>query len=240
MRSDQIASAFGKCVEEPSGETEHLVLLWGDSHAAHLYPGLRASLGTKYRIAELTSPGCPPFVDHDIGNRKGCRDTNDYILKWAAKNKPELILLSADWMFYDPKFLTPTVEALRRTLNAPRIIVVGPVPEWSGGLPRILLTYARRSSLKTTVPERLSLGPASGSYKAEAAFREQSKVLKVEYVSILNILCDDDRKCLTRTGPGVDSLTAWDEAHLTNIGSKYVGARLAAYMTATGIHASPR
>ena len=228
LRTDQTASEFQTCVEPATTKAKNLVLLWGDSHAAHLYSGLRTNFGAENRIAQLTSHGCPPFMDHVSAQRKGCVDTNAEILKWATVNKPDVILIAAQWANKDPKLLTPTIDALKRLPNAPRIMVIGPVPTWSGGLPRILLASARRAPSQVSVPDRLSLSATSKSYKAEAALQAHLKTFNIEYVSILNILCNESRECLTRTGPTVASLTAWDEAHLTAAGSNYVGAKLLA------------
>ena len=228
LRSDQTASEFQTCVEPATAKAKNLILLWGDSHAAHLYSGLRTNFDAENRIAQLTSHGCPPFMDHVSVQRKGCVDTNAEILKWATVNKPDVILMAAQWANKDPKLLTPTIDALKRLPNAPRIMVLGPVPTWSGGLPRILLASARRTPSQVSVPDRLTLSATSESYKAEAALQDHLKTFDIEYVSILNILCNASRECLTRTGPTVASLTAWDDAHLTAAGSNYVGAKLLA------------
>lgn len=228
LRSDQTASEFQTCVEPATAKAKNLILLWGDSHAAHLYPGLRKNFDAENRIAQRTSHGCPPFMDHVSDQRKGCVDTNAEILRWAAINKPDVILIAAQWAFKDPKLLTPTINALRRLPNSPRILVMGPVPTWPGGLPRILLASARRTPSLASVPDRLSLSATSESYRAETALQDHLTTLNVEYVSILKILCNENKECLTRTGPTVASLTAWDEAHLTAAGSNYVGAKLLA------------
>lgn len=228
LRTDQKASEFQTCVEPATAKAKNLVLLWGDSHAAHLYSGLRTNFGAENRIAQLTSHGCPPFMDHVSTQRRGCFDTNAEILKWATVNKPDVILIAAQWANKDPKLLTPTIDALKRLPNAPRIMVIGPVPTWTGGLPRILLASARRAPSQVSVPVRLSLSATSKSYQAEAALQAHLKTFNIEYVSILNILCNESRECLTRTGPTVASLTAWDEAHLTDAGSNYVGTKLLA------------
>jgi peptidoglycan/LPS O-acetylase OafA/YrhL len=234
LRADQPVSAYVQCVETPTAETKHLILLWGDSHAAHLYPGLRSTLGPQYRIAEFTSHACAPFLHYDLENHKNCRPANDYILEWALHNRPDVILLAASWVAWMGgdlnKELSSTVEALKRLPNSPRIVVVGPVPVWSAPLPRILLTNARLNPSQTEIPERLSLGYDPDSYKAEKIVLEESKLLQVEYVSILDILCNEEKKCLTHTGPDIASLTAFDEAHLTRAGSAYVAARVLEYL----------
>lgn len=226
LRSDQTASEFQSCVEPATAETKNLILLWGDSHAAHLYLGLRTNLGAENRIAQRTSHGCPPFIDYVSIQRKGCVDTNAEILKWAAINKPDVILIAAQWALKDPRLLTPTIDALRRLPKSPRILVVGPVPTWSGGLPRILLASARKTPSQVSVPERLNVSSIAESYNTESALKDHLKSLNVEYISILNILCNKDRECLTRTDYKNASLTAWDEAHLTAAGSNYVGKKL--------------
>src|SRR6185312_14650743 len=48
------------CIDKANSD-EPLIFLWGDSHAAHLYPGLRSlQKRHQFRIAQFTVSACAP------------------------------------------------------------------------------------------------------------------------------------------------------------------------------------
>src|ERR1700682_835929 len=61
--SSQSGDEFApECIDAADTPGKALVFLWGDSHAAHLYPGLRnLQKGMPFRIAQYT--GCAPFLE---------------------------------------------------------------------------------------------------------------------------------------------------------------------------------
>ncbi|CAF1505536.1 unnamed protein product, partial [Rotaria sordida] len=48
------------------------VVLWGDSYAAHLYPGIRAAK-PDFRITQLTVAGCPPIIGYATRFHFNCK-----------------------------------------------------------------------------------------------------------------------------------------------------------------------
>ena len=126
-----------------------LLMLWGDSHAAALYPGLRtlqANTGGKFGIAQMTQAGCPPVFDvPNLTFRRDCNDLNESILRYAETLQPAVILLSAAWRHHDYPMrdadmiarLTATVARLRKDLPHSHVIVVGPDLRWVTPLPSI-------------------------------------------------------------------------------------------------------
>ena len=62
------------CVER---DRRPLVLIWGDSTAGALLPGLRKAQETRnFGIAQLTSSSCIPALNADIASTPGCRAMN--------------------------------------------------------------------------------------------------------------------------------------------------------------------
>ncbi|CAF3887448.1 unnamed protein product, partial [Adineta steineri] len=57
---DQDETKFGNCVDNIEKPNSTSVILWGDSHAAHLYPGIVADK-PNVRLTQLTAGGCPPI-----------------------------------------------------------------------------------------------------------------------------------------------------------------------------------
>ncbi|HEY3951528.1 acyltransferase family protein [Phenylobacterium sp.] len=124
--------------------TDYDVLVWGDSHADAITPGVVAWAQAKgWSVREATHGGCPPLVDARttrvrFGALPGCAESNRQALAEIAQDpKLKLIVLSARWPIYNgdaPKYdphnppirmfdagaagdrIYPLDEALRRTL----------------------------------------------------------------------------------------------------------------------------
>ena len=63
LMPDQPPSALAPECTESAPADRPLVVLWGDSHAAHLYPGLQdLQTRTPFRLAEFTGSRCPPLL----------------------------------------------------------------------------------------------------------------------------------------------------------------------------------
>jgi peptidoglycan/LPS O-acetylase OafA/YrhL len=131
---DQPFSMFAQECFSASGTVG--AVLWGDSHAAHLYPALRAS---PHSIAQLNASACPPFVDYAPAARPHCFDINQNVLRWIQRSKPHTAVLAGYWVWYRPSAdvlqeLTRTTRVLREH-GVRNIVVVGPVPSWVGVQP---------------------------------------------------------------------------------------------------------
>jgi hypothetical protein len=222
LKPDQGPSAFTAACVESSGRP--LVLLWGDSHAAHLYPGLRSlERSHRFRLAEYTASSCPPFVSYASSDRPECAGVNTAVLARIRQLHPARVVLSAAWEQY------PSVEPLVGTVAALRaagvrsIVVVGPVPKWQDGLPQALFASYRRTHV---VPRRMSFALMSSPVQANEQLKRLVPRLGVPYVDALALLCDA-HGCITRTGDDLADVTVWDGSHFTDSGSRLF-ARLAA------------
>ncbi|WP_272840646.1 acyltransferase family protein [Rhodoplanes sp. TEM] len=213
------ASAFGDCVDPPAAGPR-LVFLWGDSHAAHLYAGLRTAAP---RMAQYTASGCPPLLETDFGYRANCRVINEAVLERLVRLAPHTVVLAAHWKDHDWRRLDATLAALERA-GVPRVVVVGPVPQWQIALPKVLLRYAARSG--GAYPERTSWGLASEIGRLDHAMKPFVEARGGVYVSPYAALCDA-RGCLTHVGPVPDGLITFDGHHLTVVGATHVVRTLA-------------
>jgi SGNH domain (fused to AT3 domains) len=71
-----------------------LVLLWGDSAAGALMPGLRkAQEALDFGIVQLTSSSCIPALNADITGNPNCRAIDDKVLALARQIQPDIVLL---------------------------------------------------------------------------------------------------------------------------------------------------
>lgn len=217
MRPEQNHENFNNCSD--SGlNTARTILLWGDSHAAHLYPGILKNLPKNKGVAQFTASGCPPFIGVDINDRKNCRDINSFVADWITKNPPDEVILSARWSRYDWESLRQTLEFLQ-TKGIKKITVFGPAPIWNRTLTDVLLKH---SLLKNAaLPER-EKNHLINDNKTDEGIRKISQAYGVNFVSIRDVFCTQEG-CLThlntKNGPVP---TAWDTAHLSSEASDYL------------------
>lgn len=222
LMPNQSDEAFGAdCLDPAASPRTPLLFLWGDSHGAHLYPGLRRLQQARpFRVAQYTASGCPPMIGAATPLRPHCPEINQSVLARIEHVQPQIVLLSAWWVSYDD--LTPlgqTVAALRKT-GVGRIVLLGPVPTWAHPLPEVLVAAFERDP-RHRVPSRTSFGLLPAADLTDRQLREIAARLGIVYVSVLDILCDA-HGCLTRIGNRDDDFTAWDASHLTADGSAFV------------------
>ncbi len=80
------------------------VVLWGDSHAAHLGPGLdELSRRDNFKLAQYSSAGCPPVVPFVSDRQKECFEINELVLRKIAELKPDTVIMAGRWEIYDGK-----------------------------------------------------------------------------------------------------------------------------------------
>jgi hypothetical protein len=141
-----------------------------------------------------------------------CLERNRKIIGLIGVSSPDVVILHAYWdASYTAEELKPTIEALRAQ-NVRRVVILGPVPVWRGGLPAVVATYFRRTGV--VIPERTwqYVETASG----DAKMRAIASSLGLDYISARDALCDV-RGCVTRID---NSLVARDTVHLTQTGSE--------------------
>jgi hypothetical protein len=218
----QTQDAFGAdCVDPVVSRGAPLLVLWGDSHGAHLYPGLRRlQQELEFRVGQFTASGCPPIVGDVTPERPQCPDINAFVLAQIQRLKPVTVVLSAWWVSYnDLSRLPQTVELLKKA-GVGRIVMVGPVPTWAHALSEVLVA-AFEQDPRHRVPIRTSFGLLPSAPPVDRQLRDAAAQLGIVYISVLDIMCDQDG-CLARIGDRQKDLTAWDTCHLTAAGSEFV------------------
>lgn len=216
LRPEQSADAFATCPDTWVQNGENW-LLWGDSHAAHLHPGMQARYGGNTPFVQRTASGCPPLFDESFPDRPHCPAIQDYVWQEIEAHHPQRVTLAARWDFYDWHKLGRTVERLR-ALGVRHIDLVGPVPQWHNGLPRQAAIAYRENGFKV-LPERLAQGLLPEPFKVDQEMAAQAARLGVNYLSPILALCNE-QGCLARAPDSADALTTWDDAHLTKMGSE--------------------
>jgi peptidoglycan/LPS O-acetylase OafA/YrhL len=192
-----------------------LVLVWGDSTAAGLLPGLRkAQESRNFGIAQFTSASCIPALNADIPGVPNCRAINDRVLNLVREIKPDIVLLHGTW----EKHLSNVVETVARLKQTGvRVVVLGPVPVWRRGLPNEVLRHFML--YHRLIPERWNGAVSSNWY--DAVMREELVPAGAEFISAWEALCNTEG-CLTRAGPSAGDISTSDQVHLTEKGSVYL------------------
>jgi len=202
-----------ECVDR---DRRPLLLLWGDSTAGALMPGLRkAQANRDFGIAQLTASSCIPALNVDIPATPGCRANNDRVLALARQLKPEIVLLHGTWEKY-LDHVGETVVALKGETSA-RIVVLGAVPSWRRGLPNEVLRHFML--FHSLIPARSTGAVPNLSF--DETMRRKLEPLGAEFISADAALCNADG-CLARVGDKAGDIVVSDRVHLTETGSEFL------------------
>jgi peptidoglycan/LPS O-acetylase OafA/YrhL len=223
LESDQGPSAFSTCDPSQLPSAKPILFLWGDSLAAQLYPGYESVYGEAYTVVQRTAASCAPiFGDEYNDSFANCNAVNAAVMKLIEREKPECVVLSGRWSMHEWAKVGGTIAKLREA-GVKHIDLIGPVPRWSGTLPRQLILYIAASHVQS-IPERMKFGLERGYADMEPSLRKLAEAYHVEYVSPVSILCNDGG-CLTSTGGAADTITSFDYDHLSPAGSIFAVAR---------------
>jgi hypothetical protein len=193
-----------------------LVLIWGDSTAAALVPGLRKAQETHdFGIAQFTSSSCVPALNAAVAGVPNCRAINTKILALVRDIKPDIVVLHGTWDRYLDN-VAETVLALKQQTKA-RVVVLGATPEWNRGLPNEVLRYFML--YHQLIPARSTDAVSSNWY--DAVMRARLVPAGAEYISAWDAMCNPDG-CLTRIGDSAGDIAISDQVHLTEKGSVFL------------------
>lgn len=215
--------AVDRCIDKPDAKSQPLLILWGDSHAAELTPGfgaIKSSVG--FRLGEMTAAGCPPVISIKVDRAPNCGDLNKFYLTKIRTLKPQSVVLAGYWYQYTFGFLplAETIHALKLS-GVENIVVLGPTTRWTTFLPELL---AREAISRGGLPPA-ALGKETYVQMPEEGMRRLVTKAGARYVSALDILCPNGR-CITRLGAGPETVTYFDESHLTEAGAKYLVSKI--------------
>jgi hypothetical protein len=213
---------FAAC-DTPSGN-KNSIFIWGDSHAAHLYPGYKAVYGADHAIIQRTASACPPILTMQTNVHSHCKEINAHVLELIKTVRPRKIVLAANWSRYDWRKIGGTIEQLRGA-GFNDIDLVGPGPQWESSLP-VQLYRRFKSDPSQPVPRRMASGLRDNFAQLDTQLADYAAGLKVNYLSPVRIFCDKDG-CVTRLGETGDTITFWDCCHLTDAGSRFLMSTIA-------------
>jgi peptidoglycan/LPS O-acetylase OafA/YrhL len=218
--------AFDSACTDAQPSDGPLLFLWGDSHAADLYPGIRQLQSSyKFRTAQYNTSLCPPVLAFDNPRQKFCKGINDWVWRKILELHPQVVVLAAQYWIIDApdmhQKICQTVLALKQS-GVRTVILIGPNPEWKEPLPRSLFKNYYRSGSFHRVPNKMLYDLDDTEFAIDQHLKSWVSETDAIYVSPISLLCDQNG-CLTKVQVhGVTDLTAFDQHHLTGIASQYV------------------
>jgi peptidoglycan/LPS O-acetylase OafA/YrhL len=193
-------------------------LLVGDSHAAHLWSGLKAA-NPDLNIMQVTSSGCEITLTKDPVERDVCTRMAKLVYgDLLINSRPDGVILAGRWWGKDLPRLTETLDWFKAR-DIP-VILVGPIPQYSSDLTRLLILSWRFNDPGLPARRRLDWPKT-----VDADLRTLAGDRGVPYISLYDLLCDA-KDCTML----VDAETPlqWDYGHMTPEGSRFVADRLRA------------
>jgi peptidoglycan/LPS O-acetylase OafA/YrhL len=193
-------------------------LLVGDSHAAHLWFGLSSSM-PDVNIMQATASMCRPATSAtSLLDTRACPKLMQFVFNdFLVNNKVDKVLLSASWKDEDLPDLLATLEMLKS--KGLEVVVLGPIVEYDGALPRLLVDGIRYNS------------PTIANGMRTSGIRERDRVMNrlvtdkgATYVSVYDSVCGSGACEEFAEG---DIPLQFDAGHLTAQGSIEVARRLA-------------
>jgi len=218
LDADQDASRFA--LETCFPDKRPVAILWGDSHAAHHYNGLKHELGAAgYSLGMFTATACTPIIGRVVDGRPHCKDINDFVLTQINSRKPDIVIIAAFWKPFVMDGLEKTLGLLAQ--NDTSVVVLGNTPIFLEGVPAYL---SRGADKDIKVSDRSA---------AEVAMRkllQTKKVGNVRYIPLQGIACPGGR-CALADKSGRPYY--FDDGHLTQEGSRWIAGRIVPDILAT-------
>ncbi len=196
-----------------------LVMVWGDSHAASLYPGLQnlASTGAAFTLAQYTASGCPPLLS-DLGpGQVNCNTINRHVADKIEALRPDTVILSSYWLrcscsAEDYAKLKQTIRRLQ-ALKVKQIILFGQLPKFERSQPLIA-----KQEFVAGRTDRTYRDFDHASIQMNATLKRLAAESNITFVSPTDLLCNA-AGCLISSSRQLLSPMAWDYGHLTGKGS---------------------
>lgn len=212
-----------------------VTLLWGDSHAASLYPGLAASSDVKASnsggngvaletLAQFTKARCPPLDKLPAAASRRCSEVNEHVWERIAQVVPDTVILAGYWSLYlnDGEPSAPLLSNIRDTVHRLKsagvrhVVVMGHLPTWREPLPRALLRAWGRDG---GIPERIREGLDARALQLDDDIRAAMSDGVARFVSPIAHMCNELGCLATHTENGIAQPLVHDASHLTHAGS---------------------
>ncbi len=192
------------------------LFIWGDSHAQHLYPGLRQALPQDWQVLQVTTSGCTPALVGIDNAEDYCERSNWFALQAIARARPEVVLIGQN-EGHDVRAMRRMAKALAE-VGIHRVVFTGPTPHWTSELPKLVVrTLWDDPNPRTLTGIDTRVLAADATLKAAFMTPDAADPTghQMRYVSIIDHFCNTGG-CLVYLGDDrMLGLTSWDYGHLT-------------------------
>jgi SGNH domain (fused to AT3 domains) len=220
------------CLTPVPGKTN--VLLWGNSHAAHYYPGLAKFVENQpINLMQATAAGCMPTLQTASNANALCKPYYETLGLWFDGNKPDIVIMSSDWMDHGRSSrFDSMIEDIRTTVatltaRGTRVVLFGPSVQFKTGLPPLLIRAILRHLNLQQIRDIVRPDIFSFDARMRAALPPSDKFT---YVSVVDAVCPN-HECPVMVADDIPLV--WDYGHLTIEGSSFVVEKLAGRMALT-------
>lgn len=200
------------------------IFIWGDSHAASLYPGFSAE-EKKNRVSQFTSSTCPPVLSWSTGLNSACKAINSHIISLIQKSPPKTVILYAAW-YWDQYLMENNLQSIKHTIDqiyaagVKNVIILGPPPIWTKNMPDIIFDHIRAYGSAPSRFTNYQLGNLDRGYMIEIDLRKIASETGSYYFSSLGDLCRS-RNCMIYV-ENISHPITMDSGHFSNAGATYI------------------
>jgi len=213
------------CTGRNQNEPSKNLFIWGDSHSFNLSYGF-----TKERLDDLnlnlmlaTFAGCPPVLGHEPIRNAKCKEHNAKSFQAIQQAMPGTVILTGYWtLYFNPgkgpalteTEIVNTIDKLK-SIGVKNIVLVGSFPAFDFSIPRL-----GRKAFKPNSVNRTYESFIDSTRDADRVIDNLARKVRVEYVSPLNLLCNQDG-CLMSTSESEFIPIAYDSSHFTYPGAEF-------------------
>lgn len=191
-------------------------LLMGDSHAAHLYPGLVTTF-PEIHFLQMTILGCKPVPVSRFGESASCFDAMRSMYDtWLPRNHIAGVILAANWQSYD----LPRIEMAVRSLQSLHyeVVLIGPIMHYDMPLPLLLAFSHGLNADAAAERHRIDSYDNLDVTMAQLA----ADTWHIGYFSFTRAFCHGGCRIWSSTSAPIQ----WDESHLTDEGSRLAAEQM--------------
>jgi peptidoglycan/LPS O-acetylase OafA/YrhL len=213
------------------GNGNKSILLWGDSYAWAMYAGINKVAAPKANVYLMSKASCPPLLADELFKESNCNAQNARVIDIIKNEKYDQVVLIArwdQWKYQSDQYIpniSKTIDHLK-LMGVKQIYVIGPPPEWHPGLQVVLVKQALRDKLTHKLADRISEGVTT-SPELDQQLQQLAQEKKISYISLLNILCNQDG-CITKAGNEPEDLIGYDDGHFSRKGGAFVAKQFPA------------
>jgi peptidoglycan/LPS O-acetylase OafA/YrhL len=214
-----VASISETCYALADGRGRRL-LIWGDSHAQQLRPGLDRYLSSEWQILQVASSGCAPqWVEQVPSGLNYCETSNAFAREVMRAAKPEVVILAQN-EGHEAGSMRTLADRIRGETGA-SVVWVGPSPHWHMDLPK-LVAYRHWHQTPRYTAEGLNPAILLLDQQLKSALAKEPHT---RYASVMEALCTPQGCPIYLGEDRARDITSWDYGHLTPIASELLAQK---------------